>query len=181
MRLNVPVDPQRDHIKGPYGAPLSLVEYGDFQCPACGQAFYELREVRRRMPDEVQFVFRHFPLSQVHPQAVSAAEASEAAGAQGRFWQMHDMLFENQSYLEQPYLLRYARVLGLDVYAVEEALDTHVFVPRIREDFFGGVRSGANATPTIFINGRRHDGAWDAGSLISALEHASYLERPAWA
>jgi protein-disulfide isomerase len=105
---------------------------------------------------------------------VPAAETAEAAGAQGRFWQMHDMLFENQDYLDRPYLLRYARALGLDSHAVEEALDTHVFVPRIREDFFGGVRSGVNGTPTIFINGRRHDGAWDAGSLIVALQHASY-------
>jgi protein-disulfide isomerase len=96
MRLHVPVDPRRDHLKGPSGATLSLVEYGDFQCPARGQAYYELREVRRRMPDQVSFAFRHFPLSRIHSHAEPAAEISEAAGAQGRFWQMHDMLFENQ-------------------------------------------------------------------------------------
>lgn len=171
-RLQGPVDPQRDHIKGPIRAPLSLVEYGDFQCPACGQAYYELREVQRQMPDEVCFVFRHFPLSRIHPHAVSAAETAEAAGTEGRFWPMHDMLFENQDHLERPDLLRYAHALGLDLHAVEAALDTHRFLPRIRQDFFGGVRSGVNGTPTIFINGWRHDGGWEARSLIVALERA---------
>jgi len=173
MRLRVPVAPQRDHIKGPSDAPVSLVEYGDFQCPACGGAYYELREVRRRMFDQVCFVFRHFPLSQIHPYAVPAAEISEAAGAEGRFWQMHDMLFEHQEHLELPYLGRYARALALNLPAVEAALEARMFVPRIREDFLGGVRSGVKGTPSLFINGRRHDDAWDADSLIVALEHAS--------
>jgi protein-disulfide isomerase len=173
MRLRMPVDPSRDHIQGPRNARLQLVEYGDYECPFCGQAYYELKEVQRRMRGELMFVFRHFPLVQMHPHAMPAAETAEAAGAQGQFWQMHSMLYENQTALERPDLLFYARQLGLDVHAVENALDTHKFVPHIREDFSSGVRSGVNGTPCLFINGRRHDGGWDAYSVINALERAS--------
>jgi protein-disulfide isomerase len=172
MRLRVPVDPARDHIEGRPDAPLQLVEYGDFQCPACGAAYYQLREVERRMAGHLLFVYRHLPLAEIHPQAVPAAETSEAASAQGQFWPMHHMLFENQDRLDRVHLLQYARKLALDVDAVANALDTHRFLPRIREDFIGGARSGVNGTPTMFINGVRMDGPWNAESLIVGLETA---------
>ncbi|MDB4963582.1 MAG: bdbD [Myxococcales bacterium] len=178
MWLKMPIDPQRDHIRGPSNAPLQLVEYGDFQCPYCGRAYYEVQEVERRLRGQLQYVFRHFPLSEIHPLAVPAAETSEAAAAQGRFWEMYSMLYENQEALERPYLLRYARALGLDIAAVDAALDNHLYLPRIREDFNSGVRSGVNGTPCFFINGRRHDGAWDADSLLKTLERARQQQQP---
>jgi protein-disulfide isomerase len=175
--LYTPVDPRRDHILGPTNTQLSLVEYGDYECPYCGRAHLEMRAVRRHFKDELSFAFRNFPLTQMHPHAAQAAEAAEAAGAQGRFWEMHDMLYENQGALEYEDLLGYAQALRLDGRSFELALSRHTYLPRIRDDFFGGVRGGVNGTPCFFINGRRHDEAWDARSLIRALE-AAREERP---
>jgi protein-disulfide isomerase len=117
----------------------------------------------------MRLVFRNFPLSTIHPDAQNAAEAAEAAGAQGKFWQMHDYLFEHQSRLDHDSLISYAADIGLDVPRLERDLETHAFAPRVREDFMSGVRSGVNGTPTFFINGLRHDGPWDLESLTGAI------------
>jgi protein-disulfide isomerase len=171
--LVLPVDPDRDHIRGPIDAPVSLVEYGDYQCPFCGAAHPILKALESRMGDSMHFVFRHFPLTTMHQYAQLAAEAAEAAGAQGRFWEMHDVLFENQQQLAPPYLVAYARALGLDVDLFEQQLADHVFAPKVREDFLSGVRSGVNGTPTLFINGVCHDGGWEPQPLLAALQRAA--------
>ncbi|MDB5330139.1 MAG: oxidoreductase [Phycisphaerales bacterium] len=168
--LSVPVSEERDHILGPPDAPVTLLEYGDFECPYCGQAYYVLKDLEAQMGDQVRQVFRHFPLTQIHPHAGRAAEASEAAAAQGRFWEMHDMLYENQDALSDYDLVAYAQALGLDVRRFRTELLSDAYAPRIREDFLSGIRSGVNGTPTFFINGRRHDGPWDLDSLMAAIE-----------
>ncbi|MDB5290625.1 MAG: bdbD [Phycisphaerales bacterium] len=168
--LTMPVSEDRDHILGPPNAPVTLVEYGDFECPYCGQAYWVLKQLEEEMRDQVRQVFRHFPLTQIHPHAERAAEASEAAAAQGRFWEMHDMLYENQDALDDYDLMRYAQALGLDTRRFRAELLRGLYAPRVREDFLSGIRSGVNGTPTFFINGRRHDGPWDFDSLMAAIE-----------
>ena len=171
-RLVVPVDKARDHIQGPADAPVTLVEYGDFQCPFCGRAYPIVKEVRARLGDRLRFVFRNFPISTSHPNAEHAAEAAEAAAAQGRFWDMHDHLFENQKRLRDQDLQRYARDLALDVERFDPELAQHVYADRVHDDFLGGVRSGVNGTPTFYINGVRHNGSYEADDLLAALEQA---------
>jgi protein-disulfide isomerase len=131
-----------------------------------------IKEVQRQLDDRLRFVFRHFPLTTVHPHAEHAAEAAEAAGAQGRFWEMHDTLYEHQTALSDRNLPVYARAIGLDVERFEREMEAHVYEPRVREDFMGGVLSGVNGTPTFFINGARHDGAYDLETMLEALEAA---------
>jgi protein-disulfide isomerase len=167
-RLVLPVA-GRDHVLGPENAPAVLVEYGDFECPYCGMAYPIVKEVQRRLGRQVRFAFRHFPLAEIHPRAQPAAEAAEAASAQGKFWEMHDLLFENQKALADPDLLRYAGALGLDSTRFVNELAGGTWESRVREDFMSGVRSGVNGTPTFFVNGVRHDGSWDADSLLEAL------------
>jgi protein-disulfide isomerase len=167
-RLTPPVS-NADHRAGPNDAPVTLVEYGDFECPHCGAAHPIVRDVRKRMGERLRFVFRHFPLSEVHPHAMHAAEAAEAAAAQGKFWEMHDMLYENQQALEDSDLIRYAESLGLDAERVERELSSGAHEKRVRESFRSGVRSGVNGTPTFFINGVRYDGEWEADTLLDAL------------
>ena len=169
-RLVVPVG-ESDHALGPEMALVTLVEYGDYQCPYCGQAYPIIKELLDRVGRQVRFVFRNFPLATVHPHAESAAEAAEAAGAQGRFWDMHDVLFENQEALGDENLVRYASVLGLDESRFSGDLTDHVHAARVREDFRGGVSSGVNGTPTFFINEERHDGPFDLDTLLGAIEH----------
>lgn len=171
-RLSLPVG-ERDHIQGPNDAAVTLVEYGDYQCPYCGQAHPIVKAVQRRLGDRLRFVFRNFPLAQIHEHAEHAAEAAEAAALQGSFWQMHDYLFEHQDQLDDDHLLQYAQALGLQMPAFEQAMARHTETARVREDFMSGVRSGVNGTPTFFINGRRHDGPWDIESLIEAIEAAA--------
>jgi protein-disulfide isomerase len=168
-RLRVPVS-ERDHVRGPATAPFTLLEYGDYQCPYCAAAHPVLQELERIMDGELRFAYRHFPLSQIHRFALQAAEAAEAAGRQGRFWEMHDMLFQHQDRLDTASLLRYAEALGLDATRVAADLAEHVHAPRVREDFLSGVRSGVNGTPTLFVNGVRHNGGYDLRSLVAALE-----------
>ncbi len=170
-KLKVPVSPE-DHIQGPANSPLSLVEYGDFECPYCGQAYGIVKEAQDALGDDLRLIFRHFPLTQVHPHALGAAQAAEAAGRQGKFWQMHDLLFENQDALGVDDLRQHAERLGLDVDAFAQALGDARLSERIRRDFMGGVRSGVNGTPAFFINDIRHDGGWDAESLIESLRTA---------
>jgi protein-disulfide isomerase len=169
-RLTPPVS-ERDHVIGPPLAAVTLVEYGDYECPYCGAAHPIVKEVRRRLGNGLRFVFRHFPLTRVHPHAERAAEAAEAAGAQGaaKFWRMHDQLFEHQDALEDQHLVMYASEIGLDLELFTRDLRSGVHLPRVREDFLSGVRSGVNGTPTFFINGRRHDGGFDLQSLLGAV------------
>jgi protein-disulfide isomerase len=166
--LVLPVS-ERDHIQGPLTATQVLVEYGDFECPYCGAAYPIVKQVKAAMGDDFAFVFRHFPLSNVHPHAWMAAEAAEAAGAQGAFWQMHDTLFEHQDTLDEPHLVANARGLGLDVARFATELHEGVHARRVHEDFRSGILSGVNGTPSFFINGIRYDGRWDAEALLSAL------------
>jgi protein-disulfide isomerase len=171
-RLVVPVG-ERDHVLGPLMAPVTLVEFGDYQCRQCGQAYHIQNALERRMPKRLRIVYRHFPLSVSHPRAEVAAEAAEAAAAQGKFWQMHALMFENQAQLDDAALLRYAAHLDLDVARFRRELGERVHADRVREDFMIGIRSGANGTPTFFINGVRHDGFQDFATLLQALEAAS--------
>jgi protein-disulfide isomerase len=171
--LVLPVQVGRDHIRGPETAPLTLLEYGDFESSHCAAASVIVDDIRRQMGDQLRFVYRHFPLVQIHPHAERAAEAAEAAGAQGDFWVMHDIIFVRQDALEDDDLLLYAADLGLDIARIAEALAKRVHLPRVREDFLSGVQSSVKGTPTFFINSVRHAGGYDAESLTTALERAA--------
>lgn len=170
-KLTLPVS-ERDHRQGPLTAPAKLVECGDYECPYCGKAHPIVKELRRRLGDQLCFVYRHFPLSQVHPYAERAAEAAEAAGAQGKFWQMHDTLYEHQQALDDVHLVRYAAALQLDTDRFRLELAQHRYAGRVNEDFMSGVRSGANGTPTFFINGLRYDDSYDLATILTAIEEA---------
>jgi protein-disulfide isomerase len=169
--LKPPVGP-KDHMQGPPDAPVTLVEYGDYECPYCGEAYPVVKAVQERLGDQVSFVFRNFPLAQAHPHAEEAAEAAEAAASQGKFWEMHDLLYENQDALEPEDLVKYARALKLELPRFVLEMREHVYKERVREDFRNGVRSGVNGTPTFFINGVRHNGPFDLRSLLAAIEEA---------
>jgi protein-disulfide isomerase len=160
---------EADHHQGPLDASVVLVEYGDYECPYCGEEYPELKAVQKEFGDKICFVFRNFPLSQVHPHAERAAEFAEAAATVGKFWEMHDMLYEHQQALDDQSLIRYAQRLGLDGALIDAALDDK-YLERIRKDFSGGVRSGVNGTPCLFINGVRYNGARDAASLIAEIK-----------
>ena len=172
-QLTVPVIERRDHIRGSDRAPVTLVEYGDYECPHCGQAYPVVEELIRQLGRALRVAYRHFPLTSMHPRAEPAAEAAEAAGAQGKFWEMHAQLFENQDALDDADLIRYADSIGLDVDQFTDELASHAHAPRVREDMLGGIRSGVNGTPTFFINGVRHDGPYDFDSLFAAIEAAA--------
>jgi protein-disulfide isomerase len=167
LSLPVTVD---DHSQGAANAAVTLVEYGDYECPHCGRAYPIVKEAQRRLGLRLRFVFRNFPLAEIHSHAQQAAEAAEAAGVQGLFWEMHDRLFEHQRALNLLHLIEYAREIGLDRYRFFNDLTYRVHFQHVRADFLGGIRSGVNGTPTFFINGIRHDGAWDIDSLMEALE-----------
>jgi protein-disulfide isomerase len=171
--LTLPVTEDRDHVQGPTDAAITLVEYGDYECPYCGAAYPIIKEVESRMGERLRFVFRNFPIVTSHPHAEQAAEAAEAAAAQARFWQMHDLLYENQTRLTDPDLRAHAEKLGLDVESFDRELAEHVHAPRVHEDFMSGVRSGVNGTPTFYINGVRHDDSYDLETLLAALERAA--------
>jgi protein-disulfide isomerase len=159
-----------DHVDGPEGAEMELVMYGDFQCPYCAAAYPIVFRVRERLRGRLLFAFRHFPLRDVHPDAQRAAEASEAAAAQGAFWTMHDRIYESRGALDAKSLLTHALELGLDGARFATDLRDEAHAPRVQRDVDSGVASGVSATPTFFVNGRLHDTAFDAGSLIAALE-----------
>jgi protein-disulfide isomerase len=171
--LTVPVDGDRDHIQGPADAAVTLVEYGDYECPYCGAAYPIVNEVKAQMGEKLRFVFRNFPITTSHPHAEQAAEAAEAAGTQGKFWEMHDLLYENQRRLGDDDLRSYAAQLGLDLESFGSDLAEHVHAARVREDFMSGVRSGVNGTPTFYINGIRHDDSYELETLLAALEQAA--------
>ena len=168
-KLVLPVS-ERDHIRGPAQAPVTLAEYGDFECPYCGQAYVVVKDLEQELGALLRVVFRNFPLTTVHPHALEAAEAAESAGAQGRFWEMHDVLFEHQDALELTDLMEYASDLGLDMTRFVRDMTEHAYVDRIREDVLSGARSGVNGTPTFFITGMRHVGSYDFDSLLAAIQ-----------
>ena len=165
---------ERDHIAGPDDAPVTLVEYGDYECPYCGMAHPVVKRAQRELGKQLRFVFRNFPLAEAHPHAQIAAQAAEAAGAQGRFWEMHDLIFEHQDALEVEHLLGYAASLGLDAKQIARDLEAGTYVKRVRDDFRSGVKSGVNGTPTFFVNGVRYDGSWaNEKAFIGALRDAA--------
>jgi protein-disulfide isomerase len=169
----MPVTENRDHIQGTADAPVTLVQYGDYECPYCGAAYPIIKDVQSRMGERLRFVFRNFPISTSHPHAEQAAEAAEAADSQGKFWEMHDLLYENQRKLRDQDLRAYAQELGLDVELFDKELAEHLHADRVHEDFMSGVRSGVNGTPTFYINGVRHDDSYETDTLLAALERAA--------
>ena len=173
-KLRTPVT-SRDHIRGPEDAPLTLVEYGDYECPSCGSAYPIVKRVQEQFGRRLRFVFRNFPLSENHPHAESAAETAEFAAAQGRFWEMHDLLFENQEQLSEALYSQLAEELGLSPTALRQVLEEGKYKERVRTDFSGGVRSGVKGTPTFFVNGIRHDGPFDYETLVLALREESRM------
>ncbi|MPZ99254.1 MAG: Na+/H+ antiporter NhaA [Dehalococcoidia bacterium] len=175
--LAEPVDPEVDHVRGPEDAPVTLVEYGGFQCPYCGAAESVLGELAEAMGDDLRLVFRHYPLLDVHPQAELAAAAAEAAAAQGKYWEMHSLLFAHQESLEEAAIVDYARSLGLDVGRFVDDLASGRHAMRVERDVASGALSGVLGTPTFFINGRRHQGAYDRDSLAAAVRAEASLAR----
>jgi protein-disulfide isomerase len=173
MELTNPVN-DKDHASGNNGAFVTLVEYGDFQCPNCKDAYPVIKEVQKREGDKLRFVFRNFPLSSIHAYATHASYAAEAAGKQGKFWEMHDMLFENQNALEDDDLISYAKVLNLDIEQFKKDIASEEIAKKVREDFVGGAKSGVNGTPTLFINGIRFDGPCEVENIIEAIEGGEY-------
>ena len=172
VKLILPVTSNRDHIQGSSNAPVTLVEYGDYECPYCGQAYPMIKKVKRHLGNKLRFVFRNFPLTEIHPHAQHAAEAAEAAAVQGRFWEMHDYLYEHQQALDDKYLEKYADNLGLNLTKFNIDMSSHAHAGRIREDFLSGVRSGVNGTPTFYINEIRYNGSLDLETLLEALRSA---------
>jgi protein-disulfide isomerase len=171
-QLTPPVG-ERDHVWGPTNAPTTLVEYGDYECPYCGAAQPVVKELQRRIGDRLRYVYRHFPLTAVHPHAEHAAEGAESAGGQGKFWAMHDLLFDHQDALEDADLLEYATQIGLSEARFARDMIEHRYASKVREDFLSGARSGVNGTPTFFVNGLRHNGTYALPALLAAIEEAS--------
>lgn len=169
-QLNHSVDPERDHVLGPADAPVTLLEYGDFECPFCARSYPAVKELRRRLGDRLRVVFRHFPRPE-HPHARHAAEAAEAAAAQKEhfFWSMHDLLFEHQQALEPEDLVGYARAIGLDVGRFQQDMADHKYGQRVHADLESGVRSGVHGTPTFFVNSVKHEGSDMLDDLLGAI------------
>ena len=168
-KLNLPVN-DLGHIQGPRTAPVNLVEYGDYECPYTGQAYPIVKEIQKRLGNDLLFVFRNFPLREIHPHAQHAAEAAEAAAAQGKFWDMHDYLFEHQRALDDNHLLKYAATLGIDTYKFRKEMSGHIYASQIDKSLGEGIASGVEGTPTFFINGARHNGSWDLETLLAAIK-----------
>ena len=167
--LKVPVSAE-DPIEGDAHAPVILVENGDYECPHCGHAYPIIKRVQKHFGKRLGFVFRNFPLSEMHPNAENAAETAAFAASRGLFWEMHDAIFENQESLGPPLLMELAENLGLSAKNLQTALQDHEFAARVKADFLGGVRSGVNGTPTFFINGHRHDASFEFEDLVAAIE-----------
>ena len=164
---------EKDHFEGSANAAVELVEYGDYQCPHCGHAYPILKKIQAKLGDKLKFVFRNFPLADAHPDAMHAAIAAEAAGAQDKFWEMHDIIFENQASLGDSDLVRYAGKIGLNIERFETDFEKPAFTERVEADFESGIRSGVNGTPSFFINGQKYEGDWSAGGggdLLNKLD-----------
>lgn len=168
-QLKTAIDGQ-DHTQGPQGAPLKLVEYGDYQCSYCGEAYPEVKAAQEALGDKLQFVFRNFPLAEAHPHAQQAALAAEAAARQGKFWEMHDALYEHQDQLDSAQLAQHAQQVGLDVDQFKSDLQAKAGAEKVEADFESGVRSGVNGTPAFFVNGQLYNGNWQDGELLRFLQ-----------
>ena len=178
--LRVPVT-NADHIQGPASAPLTFVEYGDYQCPFCGAAYPQVKKLQAQLGDDLRYVFRNFPLTQVHEFAMLGALAAEAADRQEKFWEMHDLLYENQERLGPDLVFELAQALKLDLERFQSDLNSDELATRIRNDFMGGVRSGVNGTPSYFLNDRKYEGALDADvfkELAGRMERERRPEAP---
>ena len=171
-RLAVPVS-ERDHSQGPETAPITLVQYGDYECPYTRQSTWVVQDIQKQLGDQLRFVFRNFPLIEIHPHALHAALAVEAAAAQGKFWQMHDYTFHHQHTLEDADLASFAEALGLDLQQYARDIEHQRFLPNIEEDVESGESSGVQGTPTFFINGVMYRGSWEHDALLAALQAAS--------
>jgi protein-disulfide isomerase len=170
--LTAPVT-KKDHVQGPADAPVTMIEYGDFECPYCGQAYPIIKQMQADLGDLLLFVFRNFPLTQIHPHALQAAYAAEAAGLQHKFWEMHDVIYEHQEALEDHNLVGFAYFLGLDIGRFARDMASDEVHKKVYDDFWSGVRSGVNGTPTFFINGKRHEGSYAYAELREAIEQAA--------
>jgi protein-disulfide isomerase len=175
--LRVPLS-ARDHVIGGENAEVTVVEYGDYECPHCAAAHVVVHRIVQQFGDRLLFAFRHFPLTEIHPHAGPAAEAAEFADAHGRFWDMHNAIYANQPRLSVPLLFMLASALKLSQSELQDALATHRYAQRVQSDFLGGVRSGVNGTPTFFINGQRHDGAYAFPDLVSAIARSMTAAQP---
>lgn len=169
MSLRLSVN-KNDHIQGNMNAPLELVEYGDYECSYCGEAYYEVKKLQKKLGDKLMFVFRNFPLTNIHENALNAAIASEIAGNSGKFWEMHDILYENQDALEEDDLLRYAKKIGLDTDVFKSKFSDPKYRQKVEEDLESGLKSGVNGTPSFFINGKKYNGDYSTASMLSYLK-----------
>jgi protein-disulfide isomerase len=169
-KLTVPVNIGSDHIQGSVNAPLNIVEYGDYECPYTGMAYPIVKEIMRQFGDKIYFVFRNFPLNDIHPYAQNAAEAAEAAASQDKFWEMHDYLFEHQKALDYTHLLEYAQKVGLDIERFKKDMSGHVYTSLIDQSLKTGIDSGVEGTPTFFVNGSRYEKSWDLKTFSDVLE-----------
>ena len=172
IQLVVPVS-ERDHSQGPATAAVTLVQYGDYECPYTRQSTTIVRAIQQQLGDQLRFVFRNFPLTEIHPHALHAAFAAEVAAAQGKFWQMHDYIFNHQHTLEDSDLEQFAGAVGLDMQQFARDMAERPYVSRIEEDLQSGIRSGVRGTPTFFINGILYPGSWEQEALLAALRAAS--------
>ena len=171
-KLTVPVNIGSDHIRGSINAPIVIVEYGDYECPYTGMAYPIIKDIMKQFGDQIHFVFRNFPLNDIHPHAQHAAEAAEAAAAQDKFWQMHDYLFEHQKALDDRHLLEYAKKVGLDIDKFKTEMSEHVYAPIINKSLKAGINSGVEGTPTFFVNGQRYEDSWDLNTFSSYLKRS---------
>lgn len=161
---------QKDHIQGKTNAPIELVEYGDYECPYCGEAYEYIKKLQKKFGDKLKFVFRNFPLYNVHPYAMHAAIAAEIAGDNGKFWEMHDILYENQNYLEDRNLVGYAKQLGIEVEKFENAFSDSKYAEKVEDDLESGLRSGVNGTPSFFVNGQKYNGDYRSEDFLDLLK-----------
>jgi len=165
-----PTVSERDHIQGNKEAVIELVEYGDYQCPHCGRAYPIVKRMQEELGDQLRFVFRNFPLANIHPEATMAAVATEAAALQNKYWEMHDIIFENQDQLAKDFLLDYAKAIDLNIKKFEKDLEDTALTEKVRADFESGIRSGVNATPTFFINGEKYNNGWEGDRLLEYIK-----------
>jgi protein-disulfide isomerase len=170
MTRLIPAVNANDHIYGNPNAALELVEYGDYQCPYCGRAYPIVKSIQQRLGEDLKFVFRNFPLSKIHPQAFIAAVATEAAGLQNKFWEMHDAVFENQKALDDEAIFLLAKIIGLDLELFSNDIQQKELLRKVEKDFESGMRSGVNRTPSFFINGTKYEGSWEENDLLIYLK-----------
>lgn len=161
---------KNDHVQGPVNAPIELIEYADYQCPYCRKAYHIVKDIQKKLGDKVQFVFRNFPLTELHPHALHAAIAAEIAASHGKFWEMHDLLFENQNALDDYYLLEYAKKLGINAAEFETDFGKDRFYQKVKDDYDSGLENDVQGTPTFFVNGEVFDGNWTTSEFIEYLE-----------